>query len=240
MRRDRLRSRCAVCRRAGFRRAGRRGRAGRRDRPAVRLRPPFRGQGLRHDEHARLRERTVRGRADRPRHVPGRSRRADRAGCRFSAYGSASDRVARLDADVQYGPGPRPLLVRGGLHEADRGTGGLARRNAADCRVRARPRDRSVRAWGDLRLLQRPLLHEPFDGAPQRQPGRLLAGVPAAVRTARRPNAFAGAGPALAFGTRSEPIGPARGDDRRRSRLLQDRGTAEGYGLCAQRRGMVS
>ena len=55
----------------------------------------------------------------------------------------------------------------------------------------------------------------------------------------RRPDAFAGAGPALAFGTRSEPIGPARGDDRRRSRLLQDRGTAEGYGLCAQRRGMV-
>lgn len=125
-------------------RAGR-GRAGRRDRPAVRLRPPFRGQGLRHDEHARLRERTVRGRADRPRHVPGRSRRADRAGCRFSAYGSASDRVARLDADVQYGPGPRPLLVRGGLHEADRGTGGLARRNAADCRV-PRPASRSKRS----------------------------------------------------------------------------------------------
>ena len=50
-----------------------------------------------------------------------------------------------------------------------------------------------------LERVQRALLHEPYDGAAQREPRRLFAVVPAALRFARRTDAAAGTEPSPAF-----------------------------------------
>ena len=123
-------------------------------------------------------------------------------------------------------PGRRRLLAdRAGPRADDRADRrGTGRARAGDDRRAFHPRCAVRRLFG-------PVLHQPRPYRAQRQPWRLLAGLPSAVHAARRGGAGRRLRQAPAVDEGQQPERQPRGLDRRRRAQFQDRGSIQGDGL---------
>ena len=92
-----------------------------------------------------------------------------------------------------------------------------------------------LRARRAVRRLQRPVLHQPRPHRAQRQPRRLLAGLPPAVPGDRRAGPHRRARQARAVDEGQRPERQPRRAGRRRHPQLQDRGPLQGPGLRQER-----